>query len=79
MSLEVRRFGRVEFCISNICCCFLHAGTAEKIKTNRYLLKIGHVHIDELPRTQNTNFAKSQMTFFLIRGHTLIMLAHEGT
>ena len=34
MSSAVYWFGRVEFWILNICCCFLLAGAVEKIKTN---------------------------------------------
>ena len=32
--LAAHRFGRVEFWISNICCCFLQASAVVKIKTN---------------------------------------------
>ena len=32
MSLVAHRLGRVEFWISNICCCFLQSGAVEKIK-----------------------------------------------
>ena len=42
MSSAAHQFGLVEFWISNICCCFLQAGTVEKSKQ---IFKIRHVQI----------------------------------
>ena len=60
MSSEAHRFGHVEFCISNICRCFLQAGAMEK------KIKIQHVQIDELPRTLKLHKCNHALILYLL-------------
>ena len=68
MSSTAHQFGQVEFWTSNICCCFLQAGTVEIIKTNiqNSKFKIRHVQINELLKTLHwLEFLKISRQIFL--------------
>ena len=49
-------FGRVEFWISNICCCFLEAGGLEKVKKNIHIFKFQNVQICQGHLSQKSNW-----------------------
>ena len=62
MSSAAHRFGHVEFCISNICCCFRQNGRNQ----NNSKFKIQHVQIDELPRTLKLHKCNHALILYLL-------------